>query len=56
LSKESDKRCKHIVAIQTFQKTFEIDFKIEPVERPKICSNCSKADIVKRGIANSDLS
>lgn len=49
LNKEGDKKCKHIIAVQTLQKTFETESKIEPVERPKICPKCSSAEIVKHG-------
>jgi hypothetical protein len=36
LTKETDKRCKHIIAVQTLTKTFRIETKIEPVQRSKV--------------------
>jgi transposase-like protein/predicted nucleic acid-binding Zn finger protein/uncharacterized protein (DUF1778 family) len=49
LVKKEDKRCKHILAVQTLQHTFETANKIEKVERLKICPHCLKTNIVKHG-------
>ena len=49
LSRNTDKKCKHIIAVQTLQKTYEVESKIEPVRRPKICPKCSSDKIVKSG-------
>jgi transposase-like protein len=49
LTKEADKRCKHIIAVQTLQMTFDTESKIEPVLRAKICSKCLSPKIVKQG-------
>lgn len=49
LSKNTDKKCKHIIAIQTLQRTYEVESKIEPVQRPKICPKCVSDQIVKNG-------
>jgi hypothetical protein len=42
LSRNKDKKCKHIIAVQTLQKTYEVESKIKPVPRPKICPKCFK--------------
>lgn len=44
-----DKRCKHIISVQTLQQTFETANKIEKVERMKICPRCLSTDAVKNG-------
>ena len=49
LPRMEDKRCKHIIAVKTLQHTFEIENKIEKVERMKICPRCLSTDIVKDG-------
>jgi transposase-like protein len=49
LTKETDKRCKHIVAVQTLQKTFETESKIVPVLKAKVCPRCTSVRIVKQG-------
>jgi transposase-like protein len=49
LTKETDKRCKHIIAVQTLQKTFEVENKKEPVQRAKVCPKCLSARTVKQG-------
>ncbi len=49
LSRNTDKRCKHILSIQTLQKTYQVESKIEPVQRPKICPRCQSDKIVKHG-------
>jgi transposase-like protein len=49
LSKNTDKKCKHIIAVQTLQKTYEVESKIEPIQRPKICAKCQSDNIVKNG-------
>lgn len=49
LSRNTDKKCKHIIAVHTLQKTYEVESKIEPVQRPKICPKCSSDKIVKSG-------
>lgn len=49
LSRNTDKKCKHILAVQTLQKTYEVESKIEPVQRPKICGKCQSDQIVKNG-------
>lgn len=49
LSKNTDKKCKHIIAVQTLQKTYEVESKIKPVQRPKICPKCTSNQLVKNG-------
>jgi putative transposase len=49
LSRNTDKKCKHIIAVQTLKKTYEVESKIEPVQRPKICGKCQSGQIVKNG-------
>ncbi len=49
LSRNTDKKCKHIIAVQTLQKTYEVESKIEPIQRPKICPRCQTNKIVKDG-------
>jgi putative transposase len=49
LSRNTHKRCKHIIAVQTLQKTYEVESKIEPVQRPKMCPKCLSDKIVKSG-------
>lgn len=51
LVKMQDKRCKHIIAVQTLQATFERENKIEqrPTEKPKLCPKCFSIEIVKCG-------
>jgi transposase-like protein/predicted nucleic acid-binding Zn finger protein len=52
LSKNTDKKCKHIIAIQTLEKTFQVESKIEPVQHPQVCPRCSSNKIVKNGFRN----
>ncbi|MGI0072415.1 MAG: DDE-type integrase/transposase/recombinase [Nitrosotalea sp.] len=49
LSKNEDKRCKHIIACQTMQKIVESENKIEKIERQKICPKCISTTIIKIG-------
>jgi transposase-like protein len=49
LSRNTDKKCKHIIAVHTLQKTYVVESKIETVLRPKICPKCSSDKIVKCG-------
>lgn len=49
LVKLQDKHCKHIIAVQTLQHTYETENKIEKVERLKICPRCFSTDIVRTG-------
>lgn len=49
LVKLQDKRCKHILAIQTLQHTFETENKIQRIERPKMCPRCFSTDIIRNG-------
>ena len=49
LSRNTDKTCKHIIAVQTLRRTYEVESKIEPVQIPKICPKCSSVKIVKSG-------
>ncbi len=49
LSRNTDKKCKHIMAVQTLQKTYEVEAKIEPIQRLKICPKCMSDDVVKNG-------
>ncbi len=49
LSRNTEKKCKHIIAVQTLQKTYEVESKIEPVQRPRICPKCLSDKIVKNG-------
>jgi hypothetical protein len=36
LNRNTDKKCKHIIAVQTIRKTYEVESKVEPVKRPEI--------------------
>lgn len=49
LVKMEDKRCKHILAIQTLQHTFETENKIEKIDMPKLCPRCFSTEIVRNG-------
>lgn len=50
LVKMQDKRCKHIISVQTLQRTYETANRIEKLpERPKICPRCLSTEIVKNG-------
>jgi transposase-like protein len=49
LNRNTDKKCKHIIGIQTLQKTYEVESKIKPIQRPKMCPKCSSDKIVKSG-------
>ena len=50
LSRNTDKKCKHIIAaVQTLQKPYEVESKIEPLQSPKVCPRCSSNKIVKNG-------
>jgi transposase-like protein len=50
LSKESEKICKHILAVKSLQKTRQLENKIEsPAPKPILCPKCSCAEHVKQG-------
>lgn len=50
LSKNTDKNCKHILAVQTLVKTQQIESKIEsPPVKPVLCPNCSSTRHIKQG-------
>jgi putative transposase len=49
LNRNTDKKCKHIIAVQTIRKTYEVESKVEPVKRQKICPKCTKDKVVKNG-------
>jgi transposase-like protein len=49
LNRNTDKKCKHIIAVQTLQKTYQVESKIECVQRPKICPKCLSEKIRKNG-------
>lgn len=49
LVKMQDKRCKHIIAVQTLHETYERENKIEQTEKPKLCPKCFSIEIVKCG-------
>lgn len=49
LVKMQDKRCKHILGVQTLNRTFETESKIEQVSRLKVCPRCYSTEVVKNG-------
>lgn len=49
LVKKEDKRCKHIIAVQTLQATYARENKIEQTEKPKLCPQCFSAEYVRCG-------
>lgn len=50
LTRKDDKRCKHVRAVQTLQKTLERELNIEKLDVPKICPQCNSTEIVKNGL------
>lgn len=49
LTRQEDKRCKHILACQLIAKTAISESRIERIERPKICPKCFSTKIVRHG-------
>lgn len=52
LSKEGDKSCKHILAVQNLQRTQLLERRIEiqpPPAKPLLCPECSSTNHIKRG-------
>lgn len=50
LTRKDDKRCKHIISVQTLQTTLERELHIEKLDVPKICPQCNSTEIVKNGL------
>lgn len=50
LTSKDDKRCKHIISVQTLQATKERELHIEKLDVLKICPQCNSTEIVKNGL------
>ena len=49
LRKDVDKRCMHIIAVQSQREEIEREHEIRPVDRPKICPVCGSSNCRKCG-------